>query len=186
MPFEYSDNSRAGGRLRSSVALRFWSQSASDGGRLNLLSLSVGFDTQAGEYIFELEFEFPHPSKGTTTVQFTVCCSDYQGVSLQAQGSDLSIDEGFPGSGVPDLILNHAGTVSLGCAFSDHCGQNITSKTSLFVTTTITDNAGDIALFSEGFATPEPNSSWHLGAGLLCIGLVLRRPVRPNPRGVPG
>src|SRR5215469_11611315 len=94
-----------------------------NGGQLDLDSLTLSFGNGNGihgdleEYIFELDFGFPQPAKGTTVLQFTATGGTgyLLGFALQAQGSDFSIDEQFPGSNLPDLVLNHSGTANLGC-----------------------------------------------------------------------
>jgi len=154
-----------------------------NGGQLDLDSLTLSFGNGNGihgdleEYIFELDFGFPQPAKGTTVLQFTATGGTgyLLGFALQAQGSDFSIDEQFPGSNLPDLVLNHSGTANLGCGLDQLCSQPIHVNGPLLVVTTITDSAGDLAGFNEFFIAPEPSSWISIAACLLCIGAVLRR-----------
>jgi hypothetical protein len=154
------------------------------GGQLDLDAFNAGYNANSGEWIFELEFGFPQPAKGTTVLQFTATAPEdaagggtfnLLGFALQAQGSDFSIDEQFPGSNLPDLVLNHSGTANLGCGLDQLCSQPIHVNGPLLVVTTITDSAGDLAGFNEFFIAPEPSSWISIAACLLCTGAVLRR-----------
>lgn len=158
------------------LTVEFGTNPLPDGGQLALNSLDLVSFYPASGLSFDLNFAFPNPAVGTTVLEYTVCCAvSYAGVSLSAdQGSNFSINEAFPGSKVPDLNLNAAGNASLGCT-EISCSQTfIEAGGSLLVVTTITDNAGDLTNFQEGFSTPEPNSWTFLAGGLLCIGALLR------------
>lgn len=150
------------------------------GGQIDLDALSLSFGSNNGihgdldEYIFELDFGFPQAAKGTTVLQFTACCAQFLGIVLEAQGSDFSIDEKFPGSGLPDLVLNRSGMATLGCGLDQLCTQPNKVSGSLSVVTTITDNAGDLAHFSEIFIAPEPGSFAFLAGSLFCFGALRR------------
>jgi hypothetical protein len=157
-----------------SLAFNFGMNPLPDGGQLDLNSVDVvsGYND---EFSFDLNFSFPHPAQGTTVLEFTACCDAYFGLSLEAQGSDFSITEAFPGSNLPDLNLNASGTVTLGCVFGQQCfDQPPLADPSLFVVTTITDYAGDLSGFQETFIAPEPNSWEFLAGGLLCMSALLR------------
>ena len=155
------------------------------GGQLNLDSLSLTFGNKNGvhgdldEFIFELDFGFPQPASGTTVLQYTACCAQFLGIVLSAQGSDFSIDETFPGSGLPDLVLNQSGTATLGCGLDQVCTHPTGLSGSLVVVTTITDHAGDLAGFREIFIAPEPRSMAFLAAGFLCFAALRRLRSRP-------
>jgi hypothetical protein len=158
------------------LTVEFGTNPLPDGGQLVLNSLDlVLYPPPASGLSFNLDFAFSNPAVGTTVLEYTVCCAvSYAGVYLIAdQGSNFSINEAFPGSKVPDLNLNAAGNASLGCS-EISCSTLIEAGGSLLVVTTITDNAGDLTNFHEGFSTPEPNSWKFLAGGLLYIGLLLR------------
>jgi hypothetical protein len=160
------------------LKVEFGTNPLPDGGQLVLNSLDLVTYPGISGLSFNLNFAFPNPAVGTTVLEYTVCCAvSYGGVSLSAdQGSNFSINEAFPGSKIPDLNLSTVGNASLGCTLIS-CSDTATAIEaggSLLVVTTITDNAGDLTNFQEGFSTPEPNSWTFLAAGLLCIGVLLR------------
>jgi len=163
-----------------SLLFEFGTNPLPNGGQLDLDSLSLSFGSNNGihgdldEFIFELDFGFPQPARGTTVLQFTACCTQLLGFSLQAQGSNFSIDEAFPGSNLPDLVLNQSGIVNLGCGLDQLCTQPTRVNGPLLVVTTITDNAGDLAGFREIFIAPEPSGWIYITACLLCACALLR------------
>ena len=140
------------------LTVEFGTNPLPDGGQLVLNSLDLVTYPGVSGLSFNLNFAFPNPAVGTTVLEYTVCCAvSYAGVSLSAdQGSNFSINEAFPGSKIADLNLNGPGNASLGCT-EISCGPTfIQAGGSLLVVTTITDNAGDLTNFQEGFSTPEP------------------------------
>jgi hypothetical protein len=156
-----------------SLALNFGANPLPDGGQLDLNAFyltNIGSD----ELEYDLNFAFPHPAIGTTVLEYTACCTPILGFSLTAQGSDFSITEAFPGSNLPDLNLDASG-LTVVCPPMQQCTDQSPLETGPFlVVTTITDNAGDLSHFQEGFVVPEPKSWKFLAAGLLCIGVLLR------------
>lgn len=171
-----------------SLLFYFGTDPLPNGGQLNLDSLSLSFGSNngihgdLGEFIFELDFGFPQPATGTTVLQFSACCTQFLGISLEAQGSDFSIDEKFPGTSLPDLVLNQSGTATLGCGLDQLCSHPPLVSGSLLVVTTITDNAGDLSGFKEIFIAPEPGSLEFIAGSLLCFGALRRLRSRLNYR----
>lgn len=169
-----------------SLLFDFGTNPLPNGGQLDLDSLSLSFGSNNGihgdldEFVFELDFGFPQPAKGTTVLQFSACCAPFLGFSLAAQGSNFSIDESFPGSSLPDLVLNQSGIVNLGCGLDQLCGHPTNVTSSIRVVTTITDNAGDLAGFREIFIAPEPSAWIYITAYLLCAWALLRYRSRPG------
>jgi hypothetical protein len=136
---------------------------------------------------WDLDFSFPHPAKGTTELDFSIfmpplqCNCDPNGAEAIGLGMSQSpFGSLFPNpvteSGSSFLItekstniLGTQATLSITGGDAWTQGPYGGGDTGVRITTLITDNAGDLTGFNEGFAFPEPQSWMLLGSGLFDI-----------------
>jgi hypothetical protein len=130
---------------------------------------------------WDLDFGFPNPSIRTTQLDFSIfggLDSPRSGVSFLGLGSQRGTN----------FLINETETNLFGgqaelsvCSSSTLCQSQTQVKAAWgkfeHISTTITDNAGDLAGFSESFAVPEPRSWMLLVSGLLviCAGSRIRK-----------
>jgi hypothetical protein len=141
-----------------------------------------------GTIELDLDFSFPHPAKGTTELDFSIfappcnCLPVGHAIGLGMSLSPFDIIKPNPitESGSSFLITETAtvtpgreATLSITGGDASELGPGSDRVPPLYpifrVTTMITDNAGDLTGFNEGFQNPEPPSWMLLGSGLFGI-----------------